>query len=256
MSESEAWDRHTESFRNETGGRWRDYCDELHLRLLQKWLTNPGETVLKTDLFDETAGKGLLNQFAVGRTVLGIDISFSVTAAALRRSEHLSATVGDLRLLPFRNVCCDSIVSNSSLDHFRTRAELLAALAELHRVLRPGGALVITLDNPTNPIIALRRVFPHRVLKRLGLLPYPVGATLSLRHLTRELQLLGFEIQETDVIMHVPRVLVIPWCRWTDRRSTRSGAHAVRHLLCWEALARLPSRLLSGHFVAVRAVKA
>ena len=32
----------------------------------------------------------------------------------------------------------DVVVSNSTLDHFATRGEILVALAELHRVLRPG----------------------------------------------------------------------------------------------------------------------
>lgn len=44
----------------------------------------------------------------------------------------------------------DLVVSTSTLDHFTCREDLVTSLEEISRVLRPGGLLILTLDNPLN----------------------------------------------------------------------------------------------------------
>ncbi len=61
-------------------------------------------------------------------------------------------------VLPFADGAFDLVVSNSTLDHFRTPADIQTSFAELHRVLAPGGSLILTLDNPSNPVVALQKL--------------------------------------------------------------------------------------------------
>jgi len=56
----------------------------------------------------------------------------------------------------------DTVLSNSTLDHFDGAAQIRVSLAEPARVLRPGGRLLVTLDNPANPLLALSKALPSR----------------------------------------------------------------------------------------------
>ena len=62
----------------------------------------------------------------------------------------------------------------------------------------------------------------------------------------------GFDATSAETIVHVPRVLFVPLCRLMARHgTTRPGAWLERWLLRCEALGRLPTREITGHFVAV-----
>lgn len=257
---SEDWDGHTRQLRERSDGAWRQYCDRLHLDLIKSWIPDVGPAVLKTDLFDEAIGGGLLphwNKDEPGsdRLLVGIDISRGVVGDASIRHADIRGIVADMRRLPLSEQSFDTVISNSSLDHFRSRAELIDSLREIHRVARPSAHLLITLDNPMNPVIALRRILPYKFLHRLGVLPYPVGATLSLPGLRRALLEIGFVIERDGAVMHVPRVLVIPLCRLLDRFSRPSNIKLIERLLRMETMGRWPTRQFTGHFVAALARK-
>ncbi len=128
---------------------WRRYCDQLNRHWLQRRL--PDRTyaaVLKTDLFDEAAGEGVYARLqARAARFCGIDISASTCRLATARYARLAATVADVRCLPFADESFDLVLSFSTLDHFASASEIEKALRCLYRVLRPGGYLLVTLDN-------------------------------------------------------------------------------------------------------------
>jgi len=254
MTLSAEWDTHTDAYRSAPPGRWRTYCDRLHLALIERELPEPGSRVLKTDLFDEAVGTGLVEGIA-GRSgvgdVAGVDVSAAVASDASSSNPELQAAIGDLRELPFASGSFDAIVSNSSLDHFETRRELFTAIHELHRVTRSDGRVLITLDNLACPIIALRNALPYRLLRAIGIMRYPTGATLTGRGLRRALTDAGFAVERTATLMHAPRVLAIPWFEHADRRGADGTGRSVNRLLRWEVLGRLPTRHMTGHFVCV-----
>lgn len=234
---------------------WRRYSDSLNTALLRRWLTlGPDATALKTDLFDEAFGDGIYPELARHATrVIGLDISRTVALAAKSRYGGLEVIGADARRLPFDQAVFDIVLSNSSIDHFDSRGELDQCLAELHRVLRPGGELLITLDNPTNPIIAIRNSLPFRWVNRVGLVPYYVGKTYSVGELRERLSRLGMEVVDSTVILHFPRVLAVPLTRLAQKLDSRVQGWLLSVFRCFEVLGRLPTRNLSGHFVAVLA---
>jgi len=257
---AEDGDGATASFRTTDGGSWRQHCDDLHRHLLDGWLEPAGvQRALKTDLFDEAAGEGLCGDLArFAQCVHGIDVAGAVAFAAAGRADRGGGVVvaqADVRRLPYRHAAFDLVISNSTLDHFDDRADIAIALAELSRVTAPGGTLVISLDNLSHPIIALRALLPYRLLHALGLVPYHVGATTTRRGLVALLEESGYRVVDATWFMHVPRVVAVPICARSDRRPGSARARLLARLVAWERLGRWPTAAVTGHYVAVLAVR-
>lgn len=238
---------------------WRLHSDAVNRRLLRRWLPPaPVARLLKTDLFDEAATGGLHNLLKERATlVVGMDLSAVTAREARRRADGLTATRADARALPFADAAFDVIVSNSTLDHFESRDEIVASLRELRRILKPGGQLILTLDNLANPVVAVRNAIPFAWLKRLGIMRYFVGVSCGPRGMRKLLIESGWRIEEMDAVLHCPRFFSIQVGEWLYRRA---GAAAQRRyldtLLKFEGLARWPTCYLTGYFVAARAVRA
>jgi SAM-dependent methyltransferase len=222
----------------------RAYGDEVNRLLLERWLPQGAGRVLKTDLFEEAVGDGLARLLGERfRRVDAIDVSRAVVDEAARRHPELNVACCDVRALPFEDGTFDVVVSTSTLDHFETVAEIGAALRELRRVLAPGGTLIVSLDNLANPLVAVRNALPFRWLNSVGLVPHYVGATCRPRELERLLARAGLDVDATTAIMHVPRVIALAVGRGMDT------------MLRFERLGGLPSRFLTGQFVAARAAR-
>ena len=256
-TDAEYWDGIAGEWQHEGEGRaWRMVSDAVNVRLLERWLPrNPRGSVLKTDLFDEVAGEGLLSWLSASfASVSGVDISPAVVSSIRDRYDGVTAEVADVRRLPFANGQFDCVFSNSTLDHLPTRQAIAEAVRELHRVTRSGGHLLITLDNPVNPIVGLRYKLP--AVLRDGVVPYALGATLGPRALRTVLQESGFEVLKTGAVFHSPRVLVVAAGRLVDRRPASVRQRYARLWQPFELLGALPTRYLTGHFVAALARKA
>jgi SAM-dependent methyltransferase len=239
-------------------GVWRMVSDAVNRDLVTRWLpSRPDGRVLKTDLFDEVVGAGLvpdlLERFG---SVTGIDVSPVVVDAARARYPRLRAEAADVRKLPFADETFDAVVSNSTLDHFPSQDDIAAALVELRRVLRPGGTLLVTLDNPLNPVVAIRNALPERVRAATRLVPFAVGATYGQGRLTSVLEQTGFEVSKRSAVLHCPRVLVVLGGDLVDRHGgPATKRRYVGLFTAFEGLAKLPSRRVTGHFVAALASK-
>lgn len=85
-----------------------------------------------------------------GATVIGTDLSPRAAARArgeaAARGVSLPTAAADMRALPFGDGIFDVVLSaDNSVAHLLTPAALTSGLAEMHRVLRPGGLLVLTV---------------------------------------------------------------------------------------------------------------
>ncbi len=244
--------------RRPAGFVWRRYCDLLN----QCWLGRqlPDRTygaVLKTDLFDEAAGEGVYAPLqARTARVCGIDISASTCRLATTRYARLAATVADVRCLPFADESFDLVLSLSTLDHFASASEIERALRCLYRVLRPGGHLLVTLDNLSNPLVWIRNFIPWGILEKTRLVPYPVGVTLRAAGLRKALEDAGFEVQHLGTLMHVLRAPAVMLGRPLEGTGdSRAGRLFCRALLWFEFLSRLPTARWTGNYIAVSCSK-
>jgi SAM-dependent methyltransferase len=236
---------------------WRRHSDAVNIAFLSDRLPKTKvATILKTDMFDESSTAGLMPFLAQrADTVVGMDVSPAVLRAAGARHPSLVRAGADVRRLPFANDSFDGIVSNSTLDHFTNRDELDLSLRELVRVLRPGGTLIVMLDNPTNPVVGIRNAIPFRWLNRLGIVPYYVGATMGARELRSQVEATGLTVNEVTYTLHCPRVLAVLVTRLMRRSSAKAQERLLRFLMRFERLARYPTRALTGYFVVASASK-
>ncbi|MFF0411247.1 class I SAM-dependent methyltransferase [Kitasatospora sp. NPDC004745] len=121
----------------------------------------PGEPPL--DVLDCACGIGTqaIGLAGLGHRVTGTDLSpVAATRAADeagQRGLHLPTAAADMRRLPFPDARFDVVVcADNALPHLLTPEDVDAALAELRRVLRPGGLLLLS----TRPYDELRRTRP------------------------------------------------------------------------------------------------
>jgi ubiquinone/menaquinone biosynthesis C-methylase UbiE len=230
---------------------------DVHLQWIARSVP-PGSgnlTVLKTDLFEEAYGRDELLfslPFPAGLT-LGLDVSAAtVTRAAGRPNGRACQFVNaDVRRVPLANECVDVVLSNSTLDHFATEREIEESLNELARVLKPGGILLVTLDNPRNPLF-----FLLRGATRWSGISFSFGKTLSLRQMVRILDRAGLELQSTDSLIHNPRfVSTLIFLALRRSMGKRADAPIGWLLRAFSKLGRLPTHELTAAFVAACARK-
>jgi len=149
------------------------------------------------------------------------------------------------------NPCFDIIISDSTLDHYRDKSDINTSLDELVRVLKPGGTLIITLDNPHNWSEPLFRLWIF-----LGLSPFYIGKTFSLGELEEALTRRGLCVTEGITLIHNPRFftkVVIAVIRQVFPRHYYRWVN--RMLRFFDTLGDKPSRFLTAQFIAAKAVK-
>jgi SAM-dependent methyltransferase len=258
------WDRVAGEFgRDEPSATWRVYMQQCYAALVTRWMADvPDGPTLKTDLFEEAVTPHHL--FGVlGTHAMGMDLSPAVAHGARARLQHERPdrgapplVIADARRLPWASDSLARILSGSSLDHFPHREDIATALAELARCLRPGGCLVVTFDNPHNPLVRLRNALPFGWLARLGLVPYYVGATYDRATAIRTLTALGLEVTHVGTMGHAPRAPAI-WASDRHARRHRGVSARLLRLFSWCDRFLGDSRVAyrTGYYLALRAVK-
>ena len=98
---------------------------------------------------------------ARGHDVIGTDLSPVAAARAQveagARGTRLSTAAADMRALPFADRTFDVVMAaDNAVPHLLTAADVVLALREMRRVLRPGGRLVLT----TRDYDSIRREHP------------------------------------------------------------------------------------------------
>jgi ubiquinone/menaquinone biosynthesis C-methylase UbiE len=233
----------------------------VHLNLLFGWADVRGsKRILKTDLFAEAVHPNRAFLWEILRTnsnVVGIDISAEIASLArIRASEHCAASPAvylscDVRKLPFGSNSFDLIISDSTLDHFQHEEEIVTALAELSRVLKVGGTLVITMDNKSNFTEPLFRLWIS-----LGLSPFFIGKTYSMEQLKRALDRVGLRVIDTTAIMHNPRFFTKIIITLLRKIVSRRLDGLIRKTLdFFDSLERRKTKYLTAQFIAAKAVK-
>jgi S-adenosylmethionine decarboxylase len=178
-----------------------------------------GLTLLKTDLWDEAKNTRIL-QWAVdqGAKAFAIDISEPIArqARAAFGPRVLRPAISDVRRLPFGDESFDAIYSMGTVEHF---VETDASVAELARILKPGGRLILGVPNRHDPFL---RPLLVTALYSLGLYGYGFEKSYSRRALRRMVEATGLEVRTETGILFMPgwlRMLDL-WCHTRARPLT------------------------------------
>lgn len=105
-----------------------------------------------------------------GWQTTGVDASGRMVAFARERAPAARLEVAQLEALPFPDASFDLAVATGVLEY---ADDLEAGLAELARVLRPGGRAIVSLPNWWSASALLRRHALYPVARRLGRRPPP-----------------------------------------------------------------------------------
>jgi demethylmenaquinone methyltransferase/2-methoxy-6-polyprenyl-1,4-benzoquinol methylase len=101
-----------------------------------------------------------------GRVVFGADFCVDMLAGARRKGAGALLSAADAAALPFPDGAFDAVTIAFGVRNF---ADLAGGLAEMRRVLRPGGLLVILeFSQPSGPAGAAYRLYSDRVLPLVG----------------------------------------------------------------------------------------
>ncbi len=232
------------------------YKAAAFLELVRAWAPRlHGLRLLKTDLREEAFGTdevlfSLLQPGEEAR-VWALDISSPTVDRALdnarRRGLNHRYLTADVRALPLRRGSFDLVLSNSTLDHFDDGDDLQRSLAELARILTPGGKLILTLNNRHN--MPLR--WAWRAEQAVNPEGYPVRF-YRIREAREAVTRAGLTLLRQRVIIHVP-----PMANSVLRLARRGlppgwDAPVVGLTLGMaRALARLPWRRYTAWFIAL-----
>ena len=149
-------ERYDRWFETPVGKAVLQYESELTLDLLRP---GQGEKIL-----DAGSGTGIFSREFLrrGAKVVGLDISFAMLLYAARKAVQGQAYAGiaaDMAALPFADGSFDKTVSVAALEFV---ADEKQAVAELFRVTKPGGAIVVATLNSLSPWAARRSANARR----------------------------------------------------------------------------------------------
>jgi arsenite methyltransferase len=119
-------------------------------RSVRGWLElRPGERVLDVGVGPGFLAAEMAGEVGADGMVAGIDVSDSMLALARGRAAAVDLRAGSVDSIPYPDASFDVAVSTQVLEYV---ADIPAALAELHRVVRPGGRILI-LDTDWDSIV-------------------------------------------------------------------------------------------------------
>jgi ubiquinone/menaquinone biosynthesis C-methylase UbiE len=132
------------------GAAYHDLLDELESGFVQRFAAGK-------DVLEVGCGTGLVLEriAAFAASARGIDISPKMLEQA--RARGLDVAVGDATALPFPDASFDVACSFKVLAHVR---DIERALAEMARVVRPGGFVLAEFYNPNSLRGVIKRLAP------------------------------------------------------------------------------------------------
>jgi KDO2-lipid IV(A) lauroyltransferase len=199
-----------------------------------------GRALFKTDLWNEARGTEILRWAAEqGARPVGIDIAPStVRAAQSALASHRPAfALADVRTIPLRSGSIDLAYSMGTIEHFE---DYETAVAEIYRILKPGGLGIIGVPNKLDPFL---RPLLVQALHSFGAYPYGREKSFTPGELRRVLESAGFRVKALSGVLFIPG-----WLRMLDLALHTRGS---RLEAATRALVR-PFVALSRRFPAVR----
>ncbi|MEU4691707.1 methyltransferase domain-containing protein [Actinoplanes sp. NPDC023714] len=115
-------------------------------------------------LLDAGCGGGLLAPHVSAKGYRHVGVDLGALGLSLASEQGMTVLNGDVTRLPLRSGSADVVVAGEILEHV---TDLPGTVAELSRVLRPGGLIVLDTVNDTG----LSRLITVTLGERLGIAP-------------------------------------------------------------------------------------
>ncbi|MGH3366001.1 MAG: class I SAM-dependent methyltransferase [Nocardioidaceae bacterium] len=180
-----AWDRHAVTYDRQM--RW---MDRVLFKDTRAWVC----TRATGDVLEVAVGTGLnLEHYPADVRIAGVDWSEEMLTKARGRAADLGTVVdlraGDAHALDFADGSFDTVVCTFSLCAIPDETR---ALAEMHRVLRPGGRLLLA-DH-----VASRSRVARAVQRLLEVVTVPMAGEHFLRRPIQHAGGIGFEVERHE----------------------------------------------------------
>jgi len=205
--QSESWDRIARRMPDFFDAPSTLYYRRCEIALIRRELGElAGRRVLKLDLWNEAINTRILHWMrSRGALAFGLDISQEVALRARRRPTPgrgpLPVTRADIRELPFPTGGFDLVYTMGTIEHI---PEYRAAIAEVGRVLKPGGRAIIGVPNRWDPWARPLLVW---LLDRFGLYAYSPEKSFSFRELARDVEAAGLRVVRRTGILALPGIV-------------------------------------------------
>jgi SAM-dependent methyltransferase len=157
-------------------------------------------------------------------TAIGIDLAENALCLAQRRDSSFLLVQGSGESLPFADASVDGVMAECSLSLMPDQGRMLA---EAHRVLRPGGRLVITDVYARNPVA------PDRCDLAL---PECLAGILERDGLCRRLERAGFSIETWEDHSDLLKLFVARFIFEHGSLDSLWGGTAACSAATWSAL--------------------
>ncbi len=161
------FDAHADSYRDEVdraiafGGQDVDFFAERKAELLERSARRLLGEPLELSVLDVGCGIGLVDGYLTHSfgSVAGTDVSSAELEVARAANPHVSYTLSDSDRVPHEVDAFDVVFAACVLHHLN-ESDHAGFVAELARVVRPGGLVVVFEHNPLNPLtrLVVRRV--------------------------------------------------------------------------------------------------
>lgn len=203
------WDRIAASVGDLHGAPSTAYYRRCEIALLEHALGGlAGKRVLKLDLWNEAFNTRILHWMAdQGAEAHGLDLSRLVAHRAhrnTRRAGHAPRLVrADIRELPYATGSFDAVYTMGTIEHIDEYAQ---AVAEVRRVLRPGGRAVIGVPHKWNLFLRPALVW---LLDRFGKYAYSPEKAFGAGELRRTIAAAGLTVRSRTGILTIPGLLRI-----------------------------------------------
>ena len=147
-----AWEQLGSTYDTVAGAYEQRFLDELAGKPRDRELLTAFAATTTDPVVEIGSGPGQIGAFvrAQGRRIFGLDLSPAMASLASHRLD--GALAADMQSLPFPAARFGGIVAFYSLIHLR-RADLVDTLAELRRVLRPGGHVLFSAHEGAGEIV-------------------------------------------------------------------------------------------------------
>ncbi len=174
----------------------------------------------------------------------GLDRSASIISVARRLvtaddDSSVRFLVGRIEEMPFDGATFDVVLAMGSLEYL---ASVDRALAELARVMRPGGLAIVTMGNPWSPYRLWDATVWSRLQRRRGALASPVVQRLGERQLRRAL--VRASLTPSSVVAFGFNLCLAPL-------DSMFPGFAIRHQRLLEPIARGPLHHLATDYIVV-----